>query len=981
MTKAILSLLVLGAVVGWAQQNVGIGTNTPDPSALLHLESTSKGLLIPRMTQAQRNAISSPATGLIIYQTDNNPGFYYYNGASWIPLLTGTSGSGLFWSLTGNSGTTPWNGTTGNFVGTTDGQKLVIATTNSSSPQPIEFWVGNQPTLILSPPGNAAPAWSIYRGGGNPRGAGAVDLQVLRLANSQVASGDLSVIGGGGANTASGYISTVSGGAGNTASGSYSTVGGGNENVASGDYSTVGGGYSNQASGSRSVVSGGAANVAGGDYSAIPGGNSLRIGNRSFGFSGQTSATPTDLSAYSNIAAFVDVDLWLYNVRNQASQLRLYEPSGSGTNYTAFRAQAQASDIVYTLPGSLTPVTTVGAGLLQTDASGNLSWVSPSAVVSSSAWSLTGNGGTNPSMHFLGTTDNQPLVIRTNNTERVRITETGTVGIGTVPNLGARLESQTLNASGAVEAVFGKGGSGVSLMSGWPTVGFNAYYDYSGSQWRSLSAGWTGNISVDQSSGIMRFELPSAAVGGANQPVTHTIRMAITPTGRVGIGTLTPAQALHVEGSAYIAAQLGIGISSPTHALQVSGNSALFSSSGDVRVLISKNSTANIGSLLFQTNFSGRAELGLLAGSDNFSLRVSPDGSSWTDALTVDRTTAFVGIGTTSPSHRLHVVATADPLRLQGLQSDNTLDQVLVVNSAGVVKTRSASTLLAASAWSLTGNSGTNPSTHFLGTTDNQPLVIRTNNTERMRITASGNVGIGTSNPAARLDVEGNATATNLLLVSNDVDATKDSTLVFSSNGRLGIGTTSPSNALHVVATSNPLRLQGLQSDNTQTDILVVDNNGVVKKRSLSSLTGIATYIRKTSNQTVTNSTTYQNDNALVYTASANEIFEFEAHMFISGGNGGIKIRVSIPSGASMKLYAELKKDNQHNWVYTKLTSSTDEVSWNKIDSTYGYARIVGIVQMGSSGGNVQVQWAQYSSDATGTTVEAGSYLKITRIQ
>jgi hypothetical protein len=53
---------------------VGIGTNTPDASAVLDIQSSSnnKGILIPRMTQAQRNAIGSPATGLMIFQTDGN---------------------------------------------------------------------------------------------------------------------------------------------------------------------------------------------------------------------------------------------------------------------------------------------------------------------------------------------------------------------------------------------------------------------------------------------------------------------------------------------------------------------------------------------------------------------------------------------------------------------------------------------------------------------------------------------------------------------------------------------------------------------------------------------------------------------------------------------------------------------------------------------------------------------------------------------
>ena len=58
---------------------VGIGTTTPDASSALDITSTTKGLLIPRMTNVQRDAISSPATGLMIYQTDDTIGFYYYN--------------------------------------------------------------------------------------------------------------------------------------------------------------------------------------------------------------------------------------------------------------------------------------------------------------------------------------------------------------------------------------------------------------------------------------------------------------------------------------------------------------------------------------------------------------------------------------------------------------------------------------------------------------------------------------------------------------------------------------------------------------------------------------------------------------------------------------------------------------------------------------------------------------------------------------
>ncbi|MEZ4874816.1 MAG: hypothetical protein R2793_05045 [Flavobacteriaceae bacterium] len=63
---------------------VGINTTTPDPSSELDITSTDGGILIPRLTQAERDAIASPATGLMIYQTNNTPGFYYFDSSSWV---------------------------------------------------------------------------------------------------------------------------------------------------------------------------------------------------------------------------------------------------------------------------------------------------------------------------------------------------------------------------------------------------------------------------------------------------------------------------------------------------------------------------------------------------------------------------------------------------------------------------------------------------------------------------------------------------------------------------------------------------------------------------------------------------------------------------------------------------------------------------------------------------------------------------------
>ncbi|MGB8191234.1 MAG: hypothetical protein WCF67_04900 [Chitinophagaceae bacterium] len=74
--------------------NVGIGTNTPDASAMLDVTSSSKGLLVPRLTAVQRNALALPAKGLLVYQIELPEGFYYNAGTTATPdwILLGATG-------------------------------------------------------------------------------------------------------------------------------------------------------------------------------------------------------------------------------------------------------------------------------------------------------------------------------------------------------------------------------------------------------------------------------------------------------------------------------------------------------------------------------------------------------------------------------------------------------------------------------------------------------------------------------------------------------------------------------------------------------------------------------------------------------------------------------------------------------------------------------------------------------------------------
>ncbi len=80
--------VILGThLITTAQVKIGDNPTTINNSALLELESSDKGILISRMTEAQKNAIVSPATGLLIYQMDGSSGFYYYTGSVWQNMI------------------------------------------------------------------------------------------------------------------------------------------------------------------------------------------------------------------------------------------------------------------------------------------------------------------------------------------------------------------------------------------------------------------------------------------------------------------------------------------------------------------------------------------------------------------------------------------------------------------------------------------------------------------------------------------------------------------------------------------------------------------------------------------------------------------------------------------------------------------------------------------------------------------------------
>ena len=117
---------------------LGIGTVNPDGSSLLDVTSTTRGVLFPRMTTTDRNAIISPATGLWIYNTTTNF-FNYYDGTTWVVVDSTTggdvSGSGttnyaMMWTDGANSvaGDGTWMFSGNDYLPVTTGSNIGDAT-------------------------------------------------------------------------------------------------------------------------------------------------------------------------------------------------------------------------------------------------------------------------------------------------------------------------------------------------------------------------------------------------------------------------------------------------------------------------------------------------------------------------------------------------------------------------------------------------------------------------------------------------------------------------------------------------------------------------------------------------------------------------------------------------------------------------------------------------------------------------------------
>ncbi len=302
MRALFLALAMIATFSISAQVAINTDGTDPDGSAMLDVKSIDKGMLIPRMDSVQRVAIATPATGLLVYQTDGDDGFYFYNSTgSWENL-----GATDAWSLNGN------NGTSGsNFIGTTDDVPLEFKINNERVLRiegAIDYYGDQSPFMIGGYSGNTYTgndmAGGTIGGGGSSGKENVLTGTFATIGGGQNNTSDMwATVGGGSGNTAGDRYATIGGGNSNLVSDRYATISGGNQNTASEYYTTICGGEDNSASGYASTIGGGRLNTTAGLYSWACGRymKTAATADRSFIFG---YATSEDSVTVSNTAYF-----------------------------------------------------------------------------------------------------------------------------------------------------------------------------------------------------------------------------------------------------------------------------------------------------------------------------------------------------------------------------------------------------------------------------------------------------------------------------------------------------------------------------------------------------------------------------------------------------------------------------------------------------------------------------------------------------
>ncbi|HLP18778.1 MAG TPA: hypothetical protein VK174_00680, partial [Chitinophagales bacterium] len=359
----------------------------------------------------------------------------------------------------------------------------------------------------------------------------------------------------------------------------------------------------------------------------------------------------------------------------------------------------------------------------------------------------------------------------------------GRVGIGTLA------PDTTLHVVGAIKMADGNQAAGKIMVSDANGVASwqNAAATVTNNAW-----GLTGNAGTSTATNFIGTTDAIDWVVKTN----NTERARVFASGQLGVGvTATPVATLDVTGNNTGAVALNLR----------SGNVTLGDTSKQIVFSYNGNSTYR-HSIRTRHSSSGSLDgLGYGNAIDFYVWRIGQASSEYgnTRVMTLESNGAGrVGIGTSLPDTTLHVVGA-----IKMVDGNQATGKIMVSDANGVASWQNAASTVAANGWGLTGNSGTNPATDFAGTTDAVDYVVRTNNAERMRVLSTGNVGIGVTNPAAKLDIGGPVMITN--------NAT-NSDLQFNTAARSTIypnGTNTPTN-VNIQLRSKGTGVLELNSDN-----------------------------------------------------------------------------------------------------------------------------------------------------------------------
>ena len=349
--------------------NVGVGTGVTAPSSLFTIKGNLIGLTQEDLTGATKIGFYT-TTGGAWLQTHSNTdlSFATNNGATQMLLQKSTGNLGIGTTIpseklevSGKTKTTNLQVVTGAGIGkilTSDTAGNANWTTptfttlqyfdesrNTATPNttiPTHQWtaIGTETNidLALSPKGNGSFSLNVPDNlylGGNKRGRNAVDLQLIRNNNTQVASGNYSTILGGSANTASGIYATAFGNLCN-ATGNYS-IAAGTQTSSSADYS-IAIGYQNSAGGSNSVAIGSNTGASGSNSVALgfgtyaQGANSTTLGSGTHASGYSSTAIGDGTTASGNDSTSMGLNITAQSFGETA--LGLYGTTGSGNSST-----------------------------------------------------------------------------------------------------------------------------------------------------------------------------------------------------------------------------------------------------------------------------------------------------------------------------------------------------------------------------------------------------------------------------------------------------------------------------------------------------------------------------------------------------------------------------------------------------------------------------------------------------------------------